>query len=251
MKTPKQSELNEHLLVHDFEASKEFSERYMSARLIAEHYCRTENAVVVLSNMADNVSLICYGRLGKMLQLGQETEEVESIWEKKILDRIHPDDMAEKIAWELQFLSLMKQTAKEERPDYYLQHYLRIENGQGEFVMLRHRIFYLDYDNDDNVRLALCLYTAHNEQQATAGIYCSLDDTRVKDANHTQGLLSEREREVLGLIGRGMASKQIADTLCISTNTVNNHRQNILRKMQCQNTTEALSVARKLGILGE
>lgn len=258
MHTPssQQAKLNDRLLDHDFEHSQAQRQSYETAKLIADHYARAENAVAVLSNMATDVSYICYGRLGKHLGLGAESEEVKSIWEKRILSRIHPDDMAGKIAWELQFLSLVKQLPMERRSDYYLQHYLRFNSqGKGEcsadsFTTLRHRIFYLDYDAEGNVLLTLCLYTTSNEQQGKAGIYCSLDDTLVTNSkSNTQGILSERECEVLGQISRGLASKQIAETLNISTNTVNNHRQNILRRLCCQNTAEAISVARKLGLL--
>ena len=64
-----------------------------------------------------------------------------------------------------------------------------------------------------------------------------------------QGLLSVRERGILELVSSGKASKQIADLLNISTNTVNNHRQSILHKLHCHNTAEAVVVAGKLGIL--
>lgn len=81
-------------------------------------------------------------------------------------------------------------------------------------------------------------------------IYNSLIDARVKNTSVcTQGLPSEREYEILRHISRGQLSKQIADALCISVNTVNNHRQSMLRKLLCQNTTEAVAVAQKLGLL--
>lgn len=247
---PKQDKLNKNLLEHDFEYDAEQWQRYVDAKLIASHYARVENALAVLSNMVCDKSFICYGHFGERLGLGTEDEEIESIWEKKVLDRIHPDDVAEKIAWELQFLTFINQLPSEERNDYYLQHYLRIMDSQGNYHLLRHRIYYLDYDNEGNVTLTLCLYTAHNEQQGGAGIYCSLTDTMVKESSvSTQGLLSDREQEILLQISHGLPSKQIADVLCISVNTVNNHRQNIMHKLHCQNAAEAVSVARRLGLL--
>ena len=44
--------------------------------------------------------------------------------------------------------------------------------------------------------------------------------------------LSEREKEVIVALVQGMANKEIADHLCISTNTVITHRRNIARKLQ-------------------
>ena len=248
----KQKKLNERLLAHDFDSTVVHQQRYAQAKTMAEHYTTTENAVAVLSDMVQDLSYICYGRLGEKLGLGTrtETEEVDSIWEKKILDRIHPDDVAEKLAWELQFLSFIRQQPVSERANYYLQHFLRIQDLEGHYHYLRHRIFYLDFSADDNVTLVLCLYTAVNQSKGTAGIINSLEDTVVNDAAHaTQGILSERERGILLQISRGLPSKQIADALNISINTVNNHRQNIMRKLNCQNTTQAVGVARALGLL--
>jgi regulator of cell morphogenesis and NO signaling len=44
--------------------------------------------------------------------------------------------------------------------------------------------------------------------------------------------LSEREKDVIIGVVQGMANKEIADHLCISTNTVITHRRNIARKLQ-------------------
>lgn len=242
--------LNERLLDHDFSYDDLHRSRYIKAKMLAEHYSLVENAVVVLSNMQTDISYICYGRLGEQLGISSGQEEVESIWEKKILDRVHPDDMSEKIAWELQLNSFVNQLPSEERTNYYLQHNLRIKDNDGGYATLRHRIFYLDYDNEGNVLLTLCLYNIVNENKCVAGIYNSMEDKRIKDSRvNTRGILSERECEVLDAIADGAASKQIADMLCISVNTVNNHRQNIIRKLHCQNTAEAIGVARRLGLI--
>lgn len=246
----KQNRLNKLLLENKFEYDHHKWQQFQSAKVIAEHYASAVNAVAVLSNMVDNKSYICYGRLGAKMGFGTDNEEVESIWEKKILDRIHPDDIADKIAWELQFLTYVQHLPIEERKDYYVQHYLRMKDGKNCYHVLRHRIYYLDYDIEGNLLLVLCLYTAHNEQNTGVGIYYSLADTLVKNINVcTRGLLSERECEVLIHISNGKSSKQIAEELCLSVNTVNNHRQNIMRKLLCQNTTEAIGVARKLGLI--
>lgn len=42
--------------------------------------------------------------------------------------------------------------------------------------------------------------------------------------------LSEREKEVLLLVTKGLSSKEIADKLCVSIHTVNSHRKNISQK---------------------
>lgn len=62
-------------------------------------------------------------------------------------------------------------------------------------------------------------------------------------------VLTQRETEVLGLVSQGYVSKEIADELFISVNTVNNHRQKILEKIKVVNTTEAVAYARNLGLI--
>ena len=48
--------------------------------------------------------------------------------------------------------------------------------------------------------------------------------------------LSDRERDVLIQVVRGLSNKEIADVLCISTHTVISHRKNITRKLNIHST---------------
>jgi regulator of cell morphogenesis and NO signaling len=48
--------------------------------------------------------------------------------------------------------------------------------------------------------------------------------------------LSDREKDVLIQVVRGLSNKEIADVLCISTHTVISHRKNIARKLNIHST---------------
>lgn len=61
--------------------------------------------------------------------------------------------------------------------------------------------------------------------------------------------LSAREVQVLELIVRGLANKQIAYTLSIAEHTVKNHVKNILSKLGAQDRTQAATVAIQRGII--
>jgi DNA-binding NarL/FixJ family response regulator len=52
--------------------------------------------------------------------------------------------------------------------------------------------------------------------------------------------LSEREKEVLGLLSRGQLYKQIADNLGITLDTVRKHLQSIYQKLHVHSRTEAV-----------
>jgi DNA-binding NarL/FixJ family response regulator len=57
---------------------------------------------------------------------------------------------------------------------------------------------------------------------------------------HTDGPLTERESEVLGLLSQGLANKQIAVELGISEHTVKFHVSSIYQKLNVTNRTEAV-----------
>ena len=61
--------------------------------------------------------------------------------------------------------------------------------------------------------------------------------------------LSAREVQVLALIVRGLANKQIAFTLGIAEHTVKNHVKNILSKLGVQDRTQAATAAIQRGII--
>lgn len=60
--------------------------------------------------------------------------------------------------------------------------------------------------------------------------------------------LTEREREVLGLVGRGLNNREICDTLFISEATVKTHVTNILSKMRFRDRVEAVLFAVQAGL---
>lgn len=53
--------------------------------------------------------------------------------------------------------------------------------------------------------------------------------------------LSEREKEILELLSKGLRYKEIADKLFLSTETVRTHIRNIYEKLQVNSRTEALN----------
>lgn len=60
-----------------------------------------------------------------------------------------------------------------------------------------------------------------------------LSETPAEENNEDPQLamLSERERDIIKCVARGMANKEIADYLCLSVHTVTTHRRNICAKL--------------------
>jgi DNA-binding NarL/FixJ family response regulator len=63
-----------------------------------------------------------------------------------------------------------------------------------------------------------------------------------------EGLLSDRELEILVLLGEGLVKKEIADRLGITYPTVDSHVQRIYEKLQVHNAPAAINIAHRLGI---
>lgn len=61
--------------------------------------------------------------------------------------------------------------------------------------------------------------------------------------------LTNRERQVLGLLADGLGNKQIAARLGISTNTVKTHLELLFEKLGVSSRTEAVATAARRGLL--
>ena len=61
--------------------------------------------------------------------------------------------------------------------------------------------------------------------------------------------ITDREREVLGLLATGRTQTEIARELFVAPGTVKAHVNNIYRKLGARNRTEALARARELGLI--
>lgn len=79
-------------------------------------------------------------------------------------------------------------------------------------------------------------------QELLFSLVDSLKSTRHED---TGDHLSEREKEILLLICKGLSNQEIGDRLFISKRTVDKHRANILEKTGCRNTANLVVYAIK------
>lgn len=74
-------------------------------------------------------------------------------------------------------------------------------------------------------------------------------DILISKSQKHVALLTEREREVMIGFCKGMTSIEIADVMCLSQRTVENHKQHIFRKCDINNTVELILYALNNGII--
>jgi DNA-binding NarL/FixJ family response regulator len=89
----------------------------------------------------------------------------------------------------------------------------------------------------DPVTLTRLLAQVAHERQEQADAMRLLDD------------LTEREREILGLLAKGQRNEDVAKLLFISPQTVQTHVRNILGKLRVHSKLEAVTFAVKHGVI--
>ena len=109
---------------------------------------------------------------------------------------------------------------------------------------------------DDRVKAATLL---HDGYELSSGLGMGTLSAAIAAFRQRYGLrlarkpvgLTSRELEILGLLSVGKTNKEIADALCISSNTVAVHVARVLSKTGSSNRTEAASYAVRHHLTGE
>jgi DNA-binding NarL/FixJ family response regulator len=110
-------------------------------------------------------------------------------------------------------------------------------------------------DITDITRARVCQHLLETElQRARLHLASELRRRDIEGAHHApvHGLsaeLTHREVEVLELMAGGLLNKQVARVLGLQLNTVRNHSQSILCKLQAHSRLEAVTTAVRDGII--
>ena len=80
-------------------------------------------------------------------------------------------------------------------------------------------------------------------ERMSSKMLCKLVETRQGASGLSVECLSDRELQVFELIGQGLGTRNIAETLHLSTKTIESHRERIKKKLKLNNASELLQHA--------
>jgi DNA-binding NarL/FixJ family response regulator len=76
-----------------------------------------------------------------------------------------------------------------------------------------------------------------------------LDERKELKSSSSWDTLTQREREVLKMVGEGYKNRDISDYLCISVKTVEKHRSNLMRKLDVHTASALTAIAIEKGLV--
>ena len=181
----------------------------------------------------------------------------------EFLNAIHPHDMPHFIKCEeIAAYFLFSFIDREFIPDYKISYQIRIQNRTGNYKLFLHQAIALSMDDNNNLASAFVnhsdishITTSNNYQVSFINIkggksYFNIRNvTDFKIQSIPACKLSNREIEILGLISEGLSSKEIAENLSISYDTVRTHRNNVLKKTRFNTLTQAIGYFIREGLI--
>ena len=168
----------------------------------------------------------------------------------------HPADMPRKNLSRTKLFKLGQDLFIRKEGERFISACFRTRHTSGTFIdlLFQARLFYSNIPHDTVFLILLLTDLTGMGFRKTAYHYYIGDDPSVfrfpdKDLLKTGRLFSDRELEIVRLISEGSDSRQIAEKIFLSVNTVNTHRRNILRKSGKSNTTDLIMDLKEIGLL--
>ena len=189
--------------------------------------------------------------------LGYDEDEIATL-EKQgdyLESRFHPDDFDQLVDLQIKLGQFIYNLPVEQRNDYCNIYSFRVRNAKQQYVRVTNKVQVLEQGRAGKAWLILGNMSISPDQKDSGQVACTVLNLKSGELFSPTLLfsptihLTERETEILHLIQKGLLSKEIAHKLQISIHTVNIHRQNLLHKLEAQNSIEAINKGIELGIL--
>ncbi len=207
--------------------------------VIADDHALFRDGLKMLLNSSNNIDVVAEATTGKELLTALESTEVDVI----LLDISMPEmdgiEAASHIVEKYPSLPIITLSMFGEE-DYYFR-----------MVSIGVKGFLLKDSSVDEVMYAITTVASGGSYFSNELLLSLVDSLQYAQTNDVQeeensdNELSEREREILFQICKGLSNQEIGEKLFISKRTVDKHRANILAKTSCKNTANLVVYAIK------
>lgn len=168
-------------------------------------------------------------------------------------ERIHPDDREQLLAYQIEHGQFIYSLPPEKRNDFQQIFQIRMLNARQHYVnvVTRHQV--IQKDRNGKAWIIMGVMDLSPDQTPCDKIKRTVLNSKTGEIVASSltfpgKQLTAREKEILRFIRQGFLSKEIAWKLNLSVYTVNNHRKNILAKLDVDNVIEALNLAEAYGL---
>lgn len=190
-------------------------------------------------------------------------EEFSSLDQLKLHEATHPEDLFKVLAFSRFWIGLYDRNGYGAMGNLKMSLFFRMINALGKYywIMVQYPEVILDKNGKIVYGLVIVTDISHIKSQGEPMMnilnhkehFCQqffcLNENILSITKLTAPRLTRRETEILQLLTGGHGSKQIASLLHLSTKTVDNHRQNMLRKTGSKSSSELVSMGIRLGIV--
>ncbi len=164
--------------------------------------------------------------------------------------QVHPEEAAI-IVNEVyrDFRSTVMATPEDQRGNLLIQYNYRFKRKDGDYINLMEQVSVVGFDGDGNSALLLGNVIMLNSDDQLP-LQCSVKLLAEDGLSRTvfyrnysrndkiMSRLTPRELVILQNLASGGNSKEVADRLCISRHTVDTHRRNLLKKLNCKSVVD-------------
>lgn len=214
-----------------------------------------------IANTGLGITHAAGGMLEKMTSI--KRENFVGVSPEILFHQVHSEDLSKLFTFTNHWIFVFKLTEPERREYLKPTIFVRLKSAIQTYNWVMIQYVENIYDSEGNISFGLTMVTNVNhlkkDNEALMSLldtydnscqlfYCSSSQT-LKNVEIEIPKITHRELEVVKLLAAGLSSKQIAFNLNLSIKTIDNHRQNILRKTKTNSTGELVAYCINRGLI--
>lgn len=166
---------------------------------------------------------------------------------------VHPEDAEKSMHFSKKAHELVMQAPPKKRINARLRMNYRFMHPKNGYISILHQATFSEF-TENGIPLISCGYMLDltgflPSNQQTGLLEFNDGETAMLENNENVIRFTKREKEIITLAKGGNASKNIADQLGVSINTVHNIRARLLQKSKAKNIAELIAIATNKGLV--